>query len=165
MFTAEEDDMPKVSKKSSRANQRAGASKERGGRNQSAEGSNGRRANGRGRGGQSPGTQAGGARRSGNGGAAGEGGRGGKRRVNPALAQPVTPDEELSAIVGSKPLPRPQVVKKLWDYIKAEGLQDKQNKRMINADEKLRPVFRGKSKVNMFEMTKLVSEHLQSSRQ
>jgi upstream activation factor subunit UAF30 len=161
MFTSEEGDMPKVSRKASRTAQKGGASKSRGTQTQSGRGSNGGPGNGRGkgRGGQSPGAIASGARRGGNGGSGG----GGKRKLNPALARPVTPDEELSAIVGSKPLPRPQVVKKLWDYIKAEGLQDKQNKRMINADDKLRPVFRGKSKVNMFEMTKLVSEHLQSS--
>ena len=160
MFTSEEDDMPKVSNKTSRATQKGGASKPRGSRNQGAQASNGSPGNGRGRGGQSPGAAATGGKRSGNGGS-GRSRGGGKRKLNPALARPVTPDEELSAIVGSKPLPRPQVVKKLWDYIKAEGLQDKQNKRMINADDKLRPVFRGKSKVNMFEMTKLVSEHLQ----
>jgi upstream activation factor subunit UAF30 len=84
----------------------------------------------------------------------------GKRRVSPALSQPVTPDAELAAVVGADPLPRPQVVKRLWDYIKAEGLQDPHDKRMINADEKLRAVFDGKDQVNMFEMTKHVSKHL-----
>jgi chromatin remodeling complex protein RSC6 len=85
---------------------------------------------------------------------------GGKRRLNPALARPVTPDAELAAIVGKDPLPRPQVIKKLWAYIKAEGLQDAKNRRTINADDRLRPVFGGKRRVDMFEMTKLVSGHL-----
>ncbi len=85
-----------------------------------------------------------------------------RKKANPALAQPVTPDEQLAAVVGADALPRPQVVKKLWDYIKAEGLQDPKNKRMINADDKLRPIFDGRDQVNMFEMTKFVSKHLQS---
>lgn len=72
----------------------------------------------------------------------------------------LTPSAELAEIVGSKPLPRTQVVKKLWDYIKKHDLQDPKNKRNINADEKLKPVFGGKSTVSMFEMTKLVSKHL-----
>jgi chromatin remodeling complex protein RSC6 len=83
-----------------------------------------------------------------------------KRKASPALAQPVTPDADLAAIVGPNPLPRPQVVKKMWDYIKAEGLQDPNDRRMINADEKLRPIFGGKSQVSMFEMTKHLSRHL-----
>jgi upstream activation factor subunit UAF30 len=82
------------------------------------------------------------------------------RKVSPALSRPVTPDAELAAVVGAEPLPRPQVVKRLWDYIKAEGLQDANDKRMINADDKLRPVFDGKDQVSMFEMTKHVSKHL-----
>ncbi len=84
----------------------------------------------------------------------------GGRKASPALSRPVTPDAKLAAVVGSDPMPRPQVVKKLWDYIKAEGLQDQHNKRMINADEKLRPIFDGKAQVSMFEMTKHVSKHL-----
>jgi len=84
----------------------------------------------------------------------------GVRKVNPALTKPVTPDAELAAVVGSDPIPRPQVVKRLWDYIKAEGLQDANDKRMINADDKLRAVFDGKDQVSMFEMTKHVSRHL-----
>ena len=84
----------------------------------------------------------------------------GRRGASPALAKPVTPDEKLAAVVGADSLPRPEVVKKLWDYIKSEGLQDRENRRMINADEKLRPIFDGKRQVNMFEMTKLVSKHL-----
>ncbi len=72
----------------------------------------------------------------------------------------LTPSSELAEVVGSKPLPRTEVVKKLWAYIKKNGLQDKKNKRNINADAKLKAIFAGKSVVNMFEMTKLVSKHL-----
>jgi upstream activation factor subunit UAF30 len=85
----------------------------------------------------------------------------GDRRRSPALSKPVKPDEALAAVVGSDELPRPEVVKKIWDYIKAEGLQDATNRRMINADDKLRPLFDGRNQVNMFEMTKLVSKHMQ----
>ena len=74
--------------------------------------------------------------------------------------KPVTPDAVLSAVVGSKPMPRTEVTKKLWAYIKKNGLQDKKNKRNINSDATLKAVFGGKSTVNMFEMTKLVSKHL-----
>ena len=70
------------------------------------------------------------------------------------------PSAALAEVVGSKSLPRTQVVKKLWDYIKKNDLQDKKNRRNINADAKLKPVFGGKSQVSMFEMTKLVSKHL-----
>jgi upstream activation factor subunit UAF30 len=87
-------------------------------------------------------------------------GSGEGRPVSPALTKPVKPDEYLAAVVGADELPRPEVVKKLWTYIKSEGLQDAQNRRMINADDKLRPIFDGKSQVSMFEMTKLVSKHL-----
>ena len=83
-----------------------------------------------------------------------------KRKPNPAFMKPVQPDAKLAEIVGSKPLPRTQVTKKLWAYIKRKGLQDKKNRRMIIADAKLKPVFNGKAKVNMFEMTKLVSRHM-----
>ena len=83
-----------------------------------------------------------------------------KRKPNAAFMKELTPSAELAEIVGSKPLPRTQVVKKLWDYIKKHDLQDPKNKRNINADEKLKPVFGGKSTVSMFEMTKLVSKHL-----
>jgi chromatin remodeling complex protein RSC6 len=76
------------------------------------------------------------------------------------LQAPLQPDEALAAVVGDKPIPRPQVVKKLWEYIKANNLQDEKNKRVIIADEKLKPVFNGKKQVDMFEMTKLVSGHL-----
>jgi chromatin remodeling complex protein RSC6 len=74
--------------------------------------------------------------------------------------KPLTPSADLAEIVGSKPLPRTEVVKKLWAYIKKNGLQDKKNKRNINADEKLSKVFGGKKQVNMFQMTSLVSKHL-----
>jgi upstream activation factor subunit UAF30 len=74
--------------------------------------------------------------------------------------KPVTPDEKLAAVVGATPLPRTELTKKLWIYIKKNGLQDKKNKRNINADDKLKPVFNGRGTVSMFEMTKLVSGHL-----
>ena len=82
------------------------------------------------------------------------------RKPNAAFMKPVTPSATLAEVVGSKPMPRTEVTKKLWAYIKKNGLQDKKNKRMINSDEKLKPVFGGKSQVSMFEMTKLVSKHL-----
>ena len=74
--------------------------------------------------------------------------------------KPVTPDAVLGAVVGTTPLPRTELTKKLWAYIKKNGLQDKKVKTQINADDKLKPVFGGKSKVSMFEMTKLVGKHL-----
>lgn len=83
-----------------------------------------------------------------------------KRKPNPAFMRPMTASPALQAVVGSRPLPRTQVTKKLWDYIKKNRLQDNVNRRMINADALLRPVFGGKGKVSMFEMTKLVSKHL-----
>ena len=73
---------------------------------------------------------------------------------------PVTPDSALAAVVGAKPLPRTELTKKLWDYIKKNGLQDKKDRKMINADANLKAVFGGKGKVSMFEMTKLVSGHV-----
>jgi len=81
-------------------------------------------------------------------------------KANAAFMKPLTPSSELAEVVGSKPLPRTEVVKKLWAYIKKNNLQDKKNRRNINADAKLKAVFAGKSVVNMFEMTKLVSKHL-----
>ncbi len=84
----------------------------------------------------------------------------GARRMSPALSKPVKPDAQLAAVVGEHELARSEVVKKLWDYIKSKGLQDQQDRRMINADDKLRPIFEGKSQVNMFEMTKLISKHM-----
>ena len=83
-----------------------------------------------------------------------------KRKPNPAFMRPLQPSAALGAVVGTKALPRTQVVKKLWTYIKRMNLQDTQNKRMINADEKLKAIFGGKKQVSMFEMTKLVSKHL-----
>jgi len=74
--------------------------------------------------------------------------------------KPVTPDAALAAVVGSAPLPRTELTKKLWAYIKKNGLQDKKVKTQINADDKLKAVFNGKAKVSMFEMTKLVSGHV-----
>jgi len=83
-----------------------------------------------------------------------------KRKPNAAFMRPVQPDEKLSVIVGSRPLPRSELTKKLWNYIKKNGCQDKKKRTMINADKSLREVFNGKSQVSMFEMTKLVSRHL-----
>ncbi|MBI3549980.1 MAG: SWIB/MDM2 domain-containing protein [Elusimicrobia bacterium] len=77
-----------------------------------------------------------------------------------AFMKALQPSADLAAVVGSKPLPRTEVVKKLWDYIKKHGLQDKANKRNINADANLLKVFGGKKQVNMFQMTSLVSKHL-----
>jgi len=82
------------------------------------------------------------------------------RKPNAAFMKPVTPSATLAEVVGSKPIPRTEVTKKLWAYIKKNGLQDKKNRRMINADDALKAVFGGKSQVNMFAMTKLVSKHL-----
>jgi upstream activation factor subunit UAF30 len=81
------------------------------------------------------------------------------RKANPALMKPLQPSGELGAIVGSKPLPRAEVVKKVWDYIKQNNLQNPQNKREILADAKLEPIF-GKKKVTMFEMNKHLAGHL-----
>ncbi len=83
-----------------------------------------------------------------------------KRKANPALFKPVTPSAALAEVVGSKPIPRSEVVKKIWVYIKANKLQDSKNKRMINADAKLKPIFSGKDQVSMFEMAKHLSKHL-----
>ena len=82
------------------------------------------------------------------------------RKPNAAFMKPVQPSAALSEVVGSKPIPRTEVTKKLWAYIKKNGLQDKKNKRNINSDAPLKAVFGGKATVNMFEMTKLVSKHL-----
>lgn len=76
------------------------------------------------------------------------------------LAKPVIPSEDLAKVVGPGPLTRAEVTKRVWDYVKANGLQDQQNRRQINADDSLRPIFGGKAQVSMFEMTKLVSNHL-----
>jgi len=86
---------------------------------------------------------------------------GGGRRPNAAFMAPVTPSAQLSEVVGSKPLPRTELTKKLWAYIKKNGLQDQKNRRMINADDSLRPIF-GKAQVSMFDMTKLVNKHVKA---
>lgn len=86
-----------------------------------------------------------------------------KRKPNAAFMAPMTPSSQLSNIVGSSALPRTEVTKKLWGYIKRRGLQDSRNRRMINADENLRPIFGGKSQVSMFEMTRLVNKHLRKA--
>src|SRR5512143_755043 len=83
-----------------------------------------------------------------------------KRAPNPAFMRPMQPDAALGAVVGSSPMPRTEVTKKLWGYIKRNGLQDAKERRMINADDKLKAVFNGKGKVSMFEMTKLVNKHI-----
>ena len=86
-----------------------------------------------------------------------------KRAPNPAFMKPMQPDAALAAVVGSNPMPRTEVTKKIWGYIKRRGLQDAKERRMINADENLRPVFGGKGQVSMFEMTKLVNKHLKNT--
>ena len=83
-----------------------------------------------------------------------------KRKPNAAFMKPMTPSATLAGVVGSTPIPRTEVTSKLWGYIKKNNLQDKTNRRMINADDKLRDVFGGKKQVSMFEMTKLVAKHL-----
>ena len=86
----------------------------------------------------------------------------GRGRANAAFMAPVTPDSSLAAVVGDKPLPRTEVTKRLWAYIKKNGLQDQKNRRMINADASLKAVFGGKSSVNKFEMTKMVNKHVKA---
>ena len=83
-----------------------------------------------------------------------------KRKPNAAFMRPVQPSAALAEVVGTKPIPRTEITKKLWAYSKKNGLQDKKNKRMIKSDDTLKPVFGGKTQVNMFEMTKLVSKHV-----
>jgi upstream activation factor subunit UAF30 len=83
-----------------------------------------------------------------------------KRKPNAAFMKAMMPSSVLAAVIGSMPMPRTEVTKKIWDYIKKNKLQDAINRRLINADDKLRAVFGGKGKVSMFEMTKLVSNHL-----
>ena len=85
---------------------------------------------------------------------------GGRGTANAAFMRPVSPSPALAEVVGDRPIPRSEVTKRLWAYIKKNNLQDQKNKRMINADSALKPVFGGKSAVNMFEMTKLVGKHL-----
>jgi chromatin remodeling complex protein RSC6 len=83
-----------------------------------------------------------------------------KRKPNAAFMRPVQPDATLSPVVGSTPLPRTELTKKLWAYIKRKGLQDQRERRMINADDNLKAVFGGKTRVSMFDMTKLVNKHV-----
>jgi chromatin remodeling complex protein RSC6 len=85
---------------------------------------------------------------------------GAKRKPNPAFMKPMTPSAQLATVVGGSAMPRTEVTKKLWAYIKRKGLQDSKNRRMINADDNLRPIFGGKGQVSMFDMTKLVNKHL-----
>lgn len=82
------------------------------------------------------------------------------RKPNAGFMKPMTPSTNLASIVGGTPLPRTEVTKKIWAYIKRNGLQDQRERRMINADDKLKTVFGGKTRVSMFEMTKLISKHL-----
>jgi len=77
--------------------------------------------------------------------------------------KPMQPSSDLANVVGSSPMPRTEVTKKLWQYIKRKGLQDAKNRRMINADENLRPIFGGSRQVSMFEMTRLVNKHLRNT--
>ena len=84
---------------------------------------------------------------------------GAKRAPNPAFMRPMTPSPQLAAVVGSSPMPRTEITKRLWAYIKRKGLQDQKNRRAINADENLRPIFK-RDQVSMFDMTKLVNKHL-----
>jgi chromatin remodeling complex protein RSC6 len=83
------------------------------------------------------------------------------RKPNAAFLKEMKPSAALAAVIGEKPMPRTEVTKKVWDYIKEKNLQDPANRRMINADDKLKPVFAGKAQVSMFEMTKLISDQLQ----
>ena len=83
-----------------------------------------------------------------------------KRTPSAAFMKPMQPDSALGAVIGSSAMPRTEITKKLWAYIKRNGLQDSKNRRMINADDKLRPVFNGRSQVSMFDMTKLASKHM-----
>ena len=85
---------------------------------------------------------------------------GAKRKPNAAFMKELMPSEDLAQVIGNKPIPRTEVVKKLWAYIRKNNLQDAKERRMINADDKLKPVFGGKKQVSMFEMTKLVNKHL-----
>ena len=83
-----------------------------------------------------------------------------KRTPNAAFMKAMQPSEQLGAVVGNSPMPRTEITKKLWQYIKKNNLQDAKNRRMINADDKLKPIFGGKAQVSMFDMTKLVNKHL-----
>jgi upstream activation factor subunit UAF30 len=85
-----------------------------------------------------------------------------KRAPNPAFMKPMQPSAELGAVVGDRPMPRTEVTKRIWEYIRKNGLQDQKNRRQINADDRLRAVFGGRRQVSMFEMTKLVNNHLRN---
>ena len=80
-----------------------------------------------------------------------------KRKINPALLKPLAPSPALADVIGSKPASRPDIIKKIWDYIKKQGLQDSKNRRMINTDDKLKALFAGKAQVSMFDLAKIVS--------
>lgn len=82
------------------------------------------------------------------------------RKPNAAFMAPLTPSESLGAVIGSKPIPRTEIIKKIWDYIKKNNLQDKTNRRMINADDKLKTVFGGKKQISMFELAKIINGHV-----
>ncbi len=82
------------------------------------------------------------------------------RKPNAAFMAALTPSAALAEVVGSKPLPRTEIIKKIWDYIKKNGLQDKQNRRMINGDDKLKGIFAGKDQISMFELAKVVNSHV-----
>jgi upstream activation factor subunit UAF30 len=82
------------------------------------------------------------------------------RKPNAAFMAPLTPSAQLGEVIGAKPLPRTEIIKKIWDYIKKNGLQDKKNRRMINADGKLKAVFAGKDQISMFELAKVVNKHV-----
>ncbi len=86
----------------------------------------------------------------------------GGRKPNAAFMAPVTPSAQLAEVVGNKPLPRTELTKKLWAYIKKNGLQDQKNRRMINSDDRLKPIFGGKAQVSMFDMTKMVNKHVKA---
>ncbi len=81
-------------------------------------------------------------------------------KANAKFMAPLTPSDNLAAVVGNNPLPRTEIVKKMWDYIKKNGLQDKTNKRMINSDAKLAAIFEGKNQISMFEMSKYISKNV-----
>ena len=83
-----------------------------------------------------------------------------KRKINPALLKPLAPSPALADVIGSKPASRPDIIKKVWDYIKKQGLQDSKNRRMINADDKLKALFGGRSQVSMFDLAKIVSANV-----
>jgi chromatin remodeling complex protein RSC6 len=91
-------------------------------------------------------------------------GKSAKTSSNSGFMKPMQPDEALAAVIGSQPLPRTEVTKKIWEYVRKHKLQDPDDKRTIRADDKLRPVFGGRASVSMFEMTKLVNGHLKEAK-